>query len=159
MVPALSGAFQHFPAFHSLRVDFPFYRWVSSPSPVVKRPRRACADRLVNSPQPGPSHPVFRPPPQSPLQENSPQSVISKPWEDKFDFLKLLSMDSKYQNLLWQVNHMFITNVSLHSLFLRNLLNCIPAECYIHQTEHLPSSLGRLDMGLHMASQMVSLRR
>jgi len=26
MVPALSGAFQHFPAFHSLRVDFPFYR-------------------------------------------------------------------------------------------------------------------------------------
>src|SRR6266404_9606896 len=79
--------------------------------------------------------------------------------EDKFDFLKSLSMDSKYQNLLRQVNHMFITNVSLHSLFLRNLLNCIPAECYIRQTEHLPSGLGRLDMGLHMASQMVSLQR
>jgi hypothetical protein len=56
------------------------------------------------------------------LQDNSPQTVIGKPWEAKFNFLMSLSKDGKYQDLLQQVNQMFVTDVSLHSPVLRKYI-------------------------------------
>lgn len=56
---------------------------------------------------------------QSSLQEHSPQSVMRKPWGDKFNFLASLSEDGKYQDLLQEINQAFLSDVSLFASSLR----------------------------------------
>jgi hypothetical protein len=41
---------------------------------------------------------------------------MKKPWADKLKFLKSLSKDGKYQDLLREVDQMFLSNVSLFGL-------------------------------------------
>ncbi|KAI9445921.1 hypothetical protein H4582DRAFT_2069242 [Lactarius indigo] len=43
-------------------------------------------------------------------QWRSPKSVLKEPWVDKFNFLALLSKDGKYQDLLLEINKMFLSN-------------------------------------------------
>jgi hypothetical protein len=50
---------------------------------------------------------------QSYLQDRSPKSVMTKPWGDKYDFLASLSKDGKYQDLLREINEVFLSDVSL----------------------------------------------
>ena len=45
--------------------------------------------------------------------ELSPQDLMRKPWGDKFEFLVSLSKDGKYQELLQEINQMFLSDVSL----------------------------------------------
>jgi hypothetical protein len=75
---------------------------------------------LTNGPQPGPAAAEVRASPlvnpalsQSSLQEHSPKSVMRKPWGDKFNFLASLSKDGQYQDLLREINQVFLSDVSL----------------------------------------------
>lgn len=45
-----------------------------------------------------------------------PKSVMQKPWGDKFNFLASLSKDGKYQDLLLEINKMFLSDVSRFAL-------------------------------------------
>ncbi|KAH9035545.1 hypothetical protein EDB85DRAFT_1889308 [Lactarius pseudohatsudake] len=70
---------------------------------------------LPNRPQLSPAAKVLVAPPpdsqsQSPLQGRSPQTVMRKPWADKFSFLESLSKDGKYQDLLLEINKMFLSD-------------------------------------------------
>ncbi|KAH9031104.1 hypothetical protein EDB85DRAFT_2146272 [Lactarius pseudohatsudake] len=70
---------------------------------------------LTNRSQPSPATKAPAAPPlssqsQSLPQGKSPKSVLKKPWVDKFNFLASLSKDGKYQDLLRELNQMFLSN-------------------------------------------------
>ncbi|KAH9015064.1 hypothetical protein EDB85DRAFT_2157000 [Lactarius pseudohatsudake] len=75
---------------------------------------------LTNRSQPSPATKAPAAPPlssqsQSLPQGKSPKSVLKKPWVDKFNFLASLSKDGKYQDLLRELNQMFLSNQLLVS--------------------------------------------
>ncbi|KAH9173118.1 hypothetical protein EDB89DRAFT_2069116 [Lactarius sanguifluus] len=81
-------------------------------SPLYQQPHS-----LTNCPQLSPAaKALVAPPPdsqsQSLLQGCSPHTVMRKPWADKFNFLASLSKDSKYQDLLLEINKMFLSDIS-----------------------------------------------
>ncbi|KAH9015212.1 hypothetical protein EDB84DRAFT_1567794 [Lactarius hengduanensis] len=81
----------------------------------VNPPRQQQPLSLPNRPQLSPAAKVLVAPPpdsqsQSPLQGRSPQTVMRKPWADKFSFLESLSKDGKYQDLLLEINKMFLSD-------------------------------------------------
>ncbi|KAF8269147.1 hypothetical protein EI94DRAFT_1699718 [Lactarius quietus] len=43
-------------------------------------------------------------------EEQSPKSIMRKPWSDKFNFLASLSKDSKYHELLHEINQMLLSD-------------------------------------------------
>ncbi|KAH9170156.1 hypothetical protein EDB89DRAFT_1908025 [Lactarius sanguifluus] len=80
---------------------------------LVNSPPYQQPHSLTNHPQLSPAaKALVAPPPdsqsQSLLQGRSPHTVMRKPWADKFNFLA--SKDGKYQDLLLEINKMFLSD-------------------------------------------------